>query len=89
MLYAIKIKMCPGCHGSNRCVDIDSIYLESNGYYKKSALYDHLKKQPNSIRLKLGAQPYLLPAISSLGEKYVRSESNDTPYDNLLKLPRE
>jgi hypothetical protein len=89
MLYAIKIKICTGCYGSNRCVDIDSIYLESKGYYKKSALYDHLKENPNTIRVKLGAQPYLLPALSSQGEKYVRSEPNDTLNDNLLKLTRE
>nr|WP_296463230.1 DUF3892 domain-containing protein [uncultured Acetatifactor sp.] len=32
--------------------------------------------------------PNLYPALSSNGEKYVRSEPNDTPNDNLLKLPR-
>nr|WP_296488697.1 DUF3892 domain-containing protein [uncultured Acetatifactor sp.] len=32
--------------------------------------------------------PNLCPALSSNGEKYVRSEPNDTPNDNLLKLPR-
>ena len=33
--------------------------------------------------------PDVVPAVSSNGEKYVRSEPNDTVNDNLLKLPRE
>ncbi len=32
--------------------------------------------------------PDLVPATSARGEKYVRSAPNDTPNDNLLKLPR-
>ena len=31
--------------------------------------------------------PDLIPVVSSKGEKYVRSEPNDTPRDNLLRLP--
>ena len=30
----------------------------------------------------------LIPMVSALGEKYVRSEANDTINDNLLNLPR-
>jgi len=90
MFYATKIRMCPGCQNSNSCVEIDSIYLEggdTNQFYKKANLYDHLKKHPNTIRVKLGAEPYLIPALRG-DEKYVRSEPNDTPNDNLLKLQR-
>lgn len=92
MYYATKIRMCTGCHGSNRCVDIDSIYLEggdSNQFYKKAALYDYLKEEHGEIKVKLGLMPSLRPALSNLSEKYVRSEPNDTANDNLLKLPRE
>jgi len=32
--------------------------------------------------------PYLIPALSSKGEKYVRSEPDDSANDNLLQLPR-
>jgi len=91
MMYATKIKMCSGCQASNNCVDIDSIYLEGaaeDGFYKKAGIHDYVQNNPESIRVKLGVQPYLVPATSSRGEKYVRSEPNDTPNDNLLKLPR-
>lgn len=92
MMYAIKIKMCPGCHNSNSCQDIDSIYLEGNNtnqFYKKGAIYDYLKENPNTIKVNISPCPYLTPILSSKGEKYVRSEPNDTTRDNLLKLPRE
>lgn len=91
MMYATKIKMCLGCNGSNNCQDIDSIYLEGNDtnqFYKKASIYDHLKKYPNSIKVNIFPYPNLLPVLSSKGEKYVRSEPNDTTNDNLLKLPR-
>ncbi|WP_312643599.1 DUF3892 domain-containing protein [Hydrogenoanaerobacterium sp.] len=91
MMYATKIHMSSGYQNSNNCVDIDTIYLEGNDtdqFYKKANLYDHLKKYPNSIKVKRGTEPYLVPALSSRNEKYVRSEPNDTEYDNLLKLPR-
>ena len=32
--------------------------------------------------------PYVIPALSAYGEKYVRSEANGTSRDNLLNLPR-
>jgi len=38
--------------------------------------------------LKQNIHSLWFPAISANGEKYVRSEPNDTPSDNLLKLPR-
>ena len=91
MMYAVKIKMCIGCQNSTSCIDIDSIYLEGNypdQFYKKDVLYDYLKNNPNSIRIKRGVEPYLIPALSVKNEKYVRSEPNDTVNDNLLKLPR-
>lgn len=90
MMYATKIKMCSGCHYSNDCQDIDYIYLEGNNtnqFYKKEVLHDYLKKHPNSIKVNISPYPYLIPAVSSKGEKYVRSEPNDTANDNLLKLP--
>ncbi|MBR4020311.1 MAG: DUF3892 domain-containing protein, partial [Firmicutes bacterium] len=43
---------------------------------------------PNSIFVNISPYPDLVPALSSTGEKYVRSEPNDTPFDNLLRLPR-
>lgn len=91
MMYATKIRMNRGANSPFYCTDIDSIYLEGakeERFYEKGVLHDFIEKNPDSIRVKLGEQPYLIPAISSRGEKYVRSEPNDTTNDNLLKLPK-
>lgn len=90
-MKATKIKMKQGCYYSNKLTEIDQIYIEGcshPGYYYKSAIYDHLKQYPNSIKVNIYPFPSLLPVKSSYGEKFVRSEPNDTPYDNLLSLPR-
>lgn len=91
MMYAQKIKMRNDCADSNELTDIVSICIEGyNGknFYKKEVLHEHLKKHPNSIRVKLEDQPYLIPAVSPSGEKYVKSTPNDSTLDNLLKLPK-
>lgn len=91
MMYATKIHMNSGCQSSYTLTDIDTIYLEgdgTNGWYKKADLYDHLKIRPNTIQVKINPYPFLLPALSSKNEKYVRSQPNDSTNDNLLKLPR-
>lgn len=92
MMYAKKIKMQPGCTYSNNTQEIDEIYVDgcnNPGFFKKEVLHDYLKKNPNSIKVNIYPYPDLIPATSSRSEKYVRSEPNDTPNDNLLKLPRE
>jgi len=59
------------------------------GFYPRATLHDHLVKSPNSIKVNIAPNyPYLRPATSINGVKYVRSEPNDTPHDNLLALPR-
>ena len=76
---------------SLKTTEIDQIYIEgctNPGYFKKATLYDYLKSNPNSIYVDISPYPYLMPALSSHNEKYVRSEPNDTPTDNLLRLPR-
>lgn len=90
-MKATKIKMKPGCSNSTKTTEIDQIYIEgctNPGYFKKATLYDYLKSNPNSIYVDISPYPYLMPALSSHNEKYVRSEPNDTPTDNLLRLPR-
>lgn len=90
-MKATKIKMKPGCAYSTKTTEIDQIYIEGctiPGYYKKGAIYDYLKSHPNSIYVNISPYPYLVPALSPNYEKYVRSEPNNTPSDNLLKLPR-
>ena len=91
MMYAKKIKMQPGCTNSNNTQEIAEIYLEgcnNPGFFSKATLHDYIVKNPNSIQVNISPFPYVVPAISSRNEKYVRSEPNDNPYDNLLKLPR-
>ena len=86
-----RIKMKSSCTNSTKTAEINQIYIDdytSSGYYKKSDVYDHLKSHPNSIYVNISPYPNSIPAISSNYEKYVRSEPNDTPSDNLLKLPR-
>ena len=90
-MKATKIKMNPGCTNSTKTTEIDHIYIEgctNPGYYKKAVVYDYLKAYTNSIYVNIYPYPNLVPALSSYYEKYVRSEPNDTPSDNLLKLLR-
>jgi hypothetical protein len=90
-MYAKKIKMQQGCASSNNIQEIAEIYLDgcnSPGFFPKATIHDYLTKNPNSIQVNISPYPNLVPAKSNRGEKYVRSEANDTPNDNLLKLPR-
>ena len=91
-MYACRIKMLPGCYYSQELEEIDQIYVEgcdNPGYFKKAVLHDFLKSHPGSIQVNISPYPNLIPAISSRGEKYVRSSPNAHGYDNLLCLPRE
>ena len=91
-MYATKIKMKPGCYSSSDLLEIDSIYIEgcnNPGFFKKNVLYDFLKENPGTIRVNIWPYPNVISAISSRGEKYVRSTPNDYMHDNLLDLPRE
>ena len=90
-MKATKIKMKPGCGSSNNLTEIHSVYItgcESEGFYAKEVLHDHLKQHPNTIQVNISPYPDLLPAVSSLNEKYVKSEPNPYKHDNLLELPR-
>lgn len=90
-MYAKKIMMKYGCYSSQNLTEIDKIYIDGcdqPGFYSKSVLYDYLSKYPNSIRVGIYPYPALIPAVSSRGEKYVRSTPNDYTHDNLLDLPR-
>ena len=89
MYYITKIKMKPGCYTSYNLTEIDQVFIPEFGYLKKATVYDHLKNNPNSISIGLKPYPYVVPALSKNNEKYVRSESNVSINDNLLKLPRE
>ena len=91
-MKATKIKMKYGCRNSNNLLEIDSIYISDsaeNGYHKKETIHDYVRNHPNSIQVNISPYPSLVPAISSKGEKYVKSANNNTTEDNLLRLPRE
>ena len=83
-MKSIKIKMKRNCSNSGNVQDIDSIYIDQTStYWKKS------EKFPKTITVNISPYPYLIPAVSSQGEKYVRAVANNTLKDNLLMLPRE
>ena len=91
-MYATKIKMKLGCYSSGSLLEIDSIYIEgcnNPGFFKKAVLHDFLKENPGTIQVKIWPYPNMIPATSSVGEKYVRSSPNYYTHDNLLDLPRE
>lgn len=91
MYKAKKIILKPGCTNPKSTLEIAKIYLtgvKNDGFYTKEAVHDFVRKG-NIVRVDIGpSYPKLIDAISSRGEKYVRSEPNDTPNDNLLRLPR-
>lgn len=73
-------------------LEIDEIYIEgcdNPGFFKKATIYDYLKNNPGTIKVKLYPYPNVVPAVSSNGEKYVRSSPNNYGRDNLLVLPHE
>ena len=87
-----KIRMRVGCKYSDNVLEIDSLYIPDctrPGYYKKENVHEYLKNNPGTIYVDRYPYPNVVPATSVYGEKYVRSEPNDTVNDNLLKLPRE
>lgn len=90
-MRATMIKMKPGCGASNNLQEIDSIYITGypfDRFAKKGEVYDYLCQHPKTVQVNIYPYPYLLPALSASGEKYVRSEANGTSRDNLLNLPR-
>lgn len=92
MMLATKILMKASCAYSNNVQEIDQIYVDgcnNPGFFKKELLHDYVKAHPKSIQVNIRPFPYLVARTSKKnGEKYVASEPNDTPNDNLLKLPR-
>lgn len=91
-MLATKIKMKPSCYYSQSVLEIDKIYITgctNPGYFNKADVHDHLIKHPGSIQVNIYPYPNLIPAISSSGEKYVRSVPNGNTHDNLLDLARE
>ncbi len=89
MLYATKLRMNYGRRNSNYPEDIDQIYIHEHGWYKKATLHDHLKQYPKSIVVNISPYPYLIPAVSSAKEKYVRSNPDLYKHDDLMDLPKE
>ena len=91
-MFATAIKMNVGCENSSFCGDIHSIRIkDKNGenFHTKEVVHNHLLSNPGTIQVDIGPYyPNLVPAVSSNGVKYVRSEPNDTPHDNLLSLPK-
>lgn len=91
MMYAKKIKMQHGCNYSSDLLEIAEIYVDgckNPGFFAKDDLHDYLQKNPGTICVNVSPYPRVIPAISSRGEKYVRSSPNHLYKDNLLSLPK-
>lgn len=90
-MRATRIKMHNGMEKSNSVLEIKEIYITGQGnekYFLKEEVYDFLVKNPRAIiEVNIAPYPKLVPATKN-GQKYVRSEPNDSINDNLLKLPR-
>lgn len=93
MIKATKIRMHSGKEQSNAVTEIESIYLtgtgiKNDGFYTKESIHDFIKNNPNSnVYVDISPNPKLIAATKG-NQKYVRSAPNETPDDNLLKLPR-
>lgn len=91
MFYAKRIRMKAGCSNSNNLQEIADIYVDGcdkPGFFPKETLHDHLKSHPGTIKVNIAPFPDVIPAVSSNGEKFVRSSPNQSTRDNLLNLPR-
>lgn len=89
MARATRIRMNNSKDFSNDVTEIKDIYLigvTQPAYYSKESIYDFIKSG-NIVDVNISPYPKLIP-VTRNGQKYVRSEQNDTPNDNLLKLPR-
>lgn len=89
MIYATKIHMKYWCSQSQHPEEIEKICLDGYGWHTKEYLHDYLKQYPKSIAVNISPYPYLIPAISSGREKYVRSSPDPHKHDDLMDLPRE
>lgn len=90
MIKATKIRMQRGFENSNSVLEIDEIYLEGlskDGFYSKEDIHDFIKNYSSKIQVNIYPYPSLI-AVTKNQQKYVRSEANDSPHDNLLRLPR-
>lgn len=90
MILAKKIHFKYGCPAHPGEQDIQSIYLSGEGlegFYPKEQVYVMLVRG-EMIRVNIYPYPLLEEMASYKGERYVRSEPNESAYDNLLNLPR-
>lgn len=90
MILATKIQLRRPVPSRPKEQDILAIFLlgeRYKGYYPKEQIHDMLVLG-EEIRVDIYPYPYLEPMLSPRGEKYVRSEPNKSPHDNLLNLPR-
>lgn len=82
LYYATKIKMNYGYRDSQYPQDSAQIYIHGEGWIKKGDLHDYLKSYPNTVVVNISPYPYLIPAVSSRGEKYVKSTPDSWKHDD-------
>lgn len=88
MVYIItKIHMKKYCENSYNLTEIESLLIGEQ-LYTKEYIHDYLKNNPGTIKVGTLNGPEAIPATSTNGEKFVKSEPNKNILDNLLSLPR-
>ena len=94
MKRAIAISLKQDVKTPSNCIDIAYIYIvneDNNGkWLAKETVYDLVAIGTIIVcdNKNVASKPVLECALSTYGEKYVRTEKNDIESDNLLMLPR-
>ncbi|AZZ61657.1 DUF3892 domain-containing protein [Oenococcus sp. UCMA 16435] len=100
-MYATEILMRAGHQNDDDLKVIDSIYLKQDsatnwtiaqqpliGWYKKEDIHRWLVNS-NQLKIKVYIDPYpLLEPATDGHTQYVKSQTDNTGKDNLLRLPR-
>lgn len=89
-MHATHIRLKTGTCTVSSCIDIEAIFIEGaepEVAYLTENVHDFLIHYPGSITLGVFPWKELLPVVGANGEKYIRTEKDDSPNDALLSLP--
>ena len=75
--------------GKSNYVVIESVHIESLGFFKVEKLHDLLKKHPEiKVFVKIPPFPEVIPIQNYRGKKYLRSRPDQFTSDNIIKLSK-
>lgn len=91
MAYKVKciIKNDESDYNDCRCIKQIGIPAKGGGTnkYTPKQIHDRIKEEGDEFFVEHEGEKTYLRAVEREGTKYVRTEPNDTPEDNLLKQP--